>query len=393
MAWSTWAAHLHLVFAAAVAAAFITVGAADGNGSQWLYPDGAAMQNLKAGLELPAGSPLREDWESKNYTCEWEGVWCDEGGRVSKMDIVGCSGKGGLTTEGLGELTHLRELHGDGNLLTYIDLEVFRKLSQLQVVSLDNSPNLVMWTIPESLKTARILTHFSAPGCNLTGPIPEFLTGDTFPALRRLSLEGNKFSGIIPSDLPPTLVTLGLSGQTADYRALMGEIPDGLSRLTSLKELLLDGNSLTGPVPESLGTIRSLEQVILSYNNLSGTIPPAIANLTNLMRLDLSGNQLTGEIPHDLSRLASLQMFHADDNSLTGPVPEWLANISSLQYVSLAGNNLTGPIPPAITRSTSLRQIDLSHNEMLCGGVPPGGNNINVLTFGIPNINKPCPVG
>uniref|UniRef100_A0A6N2NAY8 Protein kinase domain-containing protein n=1 Tax=Salix viminalis TaxID=40686 RepID=A0A6N2NAY8_SALVM len=83
------------------------------------------------------------------------------------------------------------------------------------------------------------------------------------------------------SDARPQIIKLSLSSKN-----LSGTVPSGLTKLTGLVELWLDGNSLTGPIPDFTGCT-ALEIIYVQNNMLSGTIPSGI---NRKVTLNYSGN-------------------------------------------------------------------------------------------------------
>ena len=78
---------------------------------------------------------------------------------------------------------------------------------------------------------------------------------------------------------------------------LWGEIPDGITNLSTLGTLNLSQNQLTGKIPENIGAMQGLETFDLSCNHFSGPIPPSMSSITSLSHLNLSHNLLSGPIP------------------------------------------------------------------------------------------------
>nr|TKS13108.1 putative LRR receptor-like serine/threonine-protein kinase [Populus alba] len=102
------------------------------------------------------------------------------------------------------------------------------------------------------------------------------------------------------SDARPRIVKLSLSSKN-----LSGNVPSGLTMLTGLVELWLDGNSLTGPIPDFTGCT-DLEIIHLENNQLTGELPSSLLNLPNLRELYVQNNLLSGTIPSGLSRKVAL---------------------------------------------------------------------------------------
>ncbi|MEO1054970.1 MAG: RHS repeat-associated core domain-containing protein, partial [Bacteroidota bacterium] len=212
----------------------------------------------------------------------------------------------------------------------------------------------------------------------------------------------------------------GVTVQNGDISALtitqnpVGEIPESIGQLKSLKTLAVRGEGVIGDLPVSLGGLTSLTQLNITNTSISGTIPSSLNSLNNLFLLYLDHNNLTGQIP-DLSGMnglfvlalegnqltgftdnsalpSNLTAIYLEENQLSGAIPEQVLNTTSLGQLHLNDNNLTGPIPQAITNLTSLVRLDLANNN-LEGDLPSAMNNlpleyidlsINELTGTIP---------
>ncbi|KAK3119242.1 hypothetical protein QOZ80_9BG0716520 [Eleusine coracana subsp. coracana] len=125
-------------------------------------------------------------------------------------------------------------------------------------------------------------------------------------------------------------ITLSSSG-------LSGVLSPSIAKLTTLQQLLLDGNSITGEIPEEFGNLSSLTTLKLGRNGLNGSIPASLGRLSNLQNLDLSKNLLTGNIPSSLSNLPSLNDINLADNNLSGEIPKQLLQVAQYNYT---GNHL-----------------------------------------------------
>lgn len=96
------------------------------------------------------------------------------------------------------------------------------------------------------------------------------------------------------SDPQPRIVSILLSSKN-----LTGNIPSGISKLTGLVELWLDGNMLTGSIPDFTGCM-DLKIIHLENNQLTGDIPSSLVNLPNLKELYVQNNMLSGTVPSGL---------------------------------------------------------------------------------------------
>ncbi|XP_059656568.1 receptor-like protein EIX1 [Cornus florida] len=120
-------------------------------------------------------------------------------------------------------------------------------------------------------------------------------------------------------------------GRTLEYvniidlsgNSLVGEIPEGITRLTALGTLNLSMNHLDGYIPKNIGNLRWLETLDVSNNNLSGTIPQSLSSLTFLSHLNLSHNNLTGRIPsgNQLQTLDDLSIYEGNPLLCGLPLP------------------------------------------------------------------------
>ncbi|KAJ6778372.1 hypothetical protein OIU74_002215 [Salix koriyanagi] len=102
------------------------------------------------------------------------------------------------------------------------------------------------------------------------------------------------------SDARPQITNLSLSSKN-----LSGTVPSGLTKLTGLVELWLDGNSLTGPIPDFTGCT-ALEIIHLENNQLTGELPSSLLNLPNLRELYVQNNMLSGTIPSGIDRKVTM---------------------------------------------------------------------------------------
>jgi internalin A len=113
------------------------------------------------------------------------------------------------------------------------------------------------------------------------------------------------------------------------------EIPESITQLPQLQELILHGNHLAA-LPESIGRLSRLRELYLNRNQLT-TLPESIGQLSHLRFLFLHYNQLT-TLPDTLRNLTQLSLLYLHGNQALGlPAevlgPEW-------------GNNTARPAKP-----------------------------------------------
>nr|KYP37535.1 putative inactive receptor kinase At2g26730 family [Cajanus cajan] len=110
----------------------------------------------------------------------------------------------------------------------------------------------------------------------------------------------------------------------------------------SLTFLSLDGNKISGVIASEIGNCKQLTRLHLSGNHLSGNLPSSLAMLNNLKRLDISSNEFSGPLPN-LSRISGLNMFLAQNNHLSGAIPAF--NFYNFDLFNVSFNDFSGHIP------------------------------------------------
>uniref|UniRef100_A0ACD5X613 Uncharacterized protein n=1 Tax=Avena sativa TaxID=4498 RepID=A0ACD5X613_AVESA len=185
------------------------------------------------------------------------------------------------------------------------------------------------------------------------------------------------------------LVSLGLWGPLPDKihrlsslqvldlssNFLYGSIPPKLSAMSKLHTLTLDGNYFNGTVPDWFGSLSNLTVLRLQGNRLKGSIPASVAKATMLTELALAGNNISGEVPL-LGSLNKLEMLDLRDNELDGELPDMP---TVLVTVLLSKNSFKGEIPEKFGQLNRLQHLDLSFNFL--EGNPPE------KLFDLPNIS------
>lgn len=116
-----------------------------------------------------------------------------------------------------------------------------------------------------------------------------------------------------------------------EQNGVAGTLPVELSRLQTLRNLILEEGILTGTIPSKLGEIRSLEQIDLNFNLLQGPIPEELFLLSNLRQMDLNDNELTGTISSSIQGLAKMSFFQIENNLFTGTIPDAMGALTSLR--------------------------------------------------------------
>ncbi|KAJ1701811.1 hypothetical protein LUZ63_001590 [Rhynchospora breviuscula] len=210
-------------------------------------PELKALMELKTSLD--PGGKILSSWSSNRdpRKGDFEGVACNEHGKVANISLQGKGLKGALSPA----LTQLKCLNG-------------------------------------------LYLHYNA----LKGEIPREITNLT--ELAELYLNDNNLTGSIPSGIGNMA---SLQVMQLCYNQITGSIPTQIGLLKKLNVLALQSNWLTGAIPASLGDLTALTRLDLSFNQLFGSIPVRLAQLPSLVVLDVRNNSLSGIIPPEFSRL------------------------------------------------------------------------------------------
>ncbi|KAL2933151.1 Tyrosine-sulfated glycopeptide receptor 1 [Bienertia sinuspersici] len=355
-------------------------------------------------------SPL--DWSSASNCCSsWEGIDCDDTGRVTRLWIPN-RGLSGNISSSLGNLKSLSHLNISHNSFSgFLPKGLFSSLNSLVIIDIssnrldgnfsasfslngsfpstinvvDISSNQLHGKIEPSWFVLGLnFTNFNASNNGLDGQIPSSIC-TTSPMLRTLDFSSNLFSGdipvglgkcsqlqvfragfnslsgLLPDDIYSLQSLVDLSVPANDIRGTIGE---GMLSLTNLKIIELYSNKFSGKIPQDIGKLSNLEQLHLHINSFSGSIPASLMNCTKLVKLILRVNSLEGNISSlNFSRLVQLQILDLGNNRFTGNLPESLFSCKSLTAVRVATNSLAGPISPNVVALTSLTFISLSNNS------------------------------
>ncbi|XP_074268079.1 tyrosine-sulfated glycopeptide receptor 1-like [Silene latifolia] len=352
------------------------------------------------------------NWSTSSDCCSsWEGIGCDDTGRVVRLLLPSRRLKGNLSSS-LANLTSLTQLNLSQNSLSgLLPDSLFTSLTNLEIIDL--SSNFLYGTLSASLTsngsfsgTIQIidistnqfhgtieptwfalgsnLSSFNASNTNFNGQIPSSICISS-PKLKILDFTNAAFNGHVPVGLGRCLE---LKVFRAGFNNLSGLLPDDIYSLKSLVELSvpanningtigeemlgltdlkileLYSNSFSGTIPQDIGKLTKLEQLQLHINELSGTIPPSLMNCTNLVKLILRVNALEGNISTlDFSRLVRLQTLDLGNNYLTGNLPESIFSCKSLTAIRVAINKLSGQISPSVVTLPSLTFLSLSNNS------------------------------
>ena len=335
-----------------------------------------------------------DGWLGDGPLDQWQRVATDENGQVTGLDLGANRLNGEIPTE-LGDLSNLKLLYLSDNNLTGALPQSLTGISGLESFRFHNNSGLCA-PIDEEFQTwlhgiAKIYGSSCAPEDSLEDrevlvQLYNALDGENWNnnANWLTELPIRQWHGVI-NDASGRVTRLLL-----ESNGLAGEIPKELGSLSNLKRLELGNNDLTGEIPRELGNLSDLETLLLLGSTsrltggLSGGIPKELGNLSKLEALHLKFNQLTGEIPTELGNLTSLETLLLDYNGLSGEIPAELGSLSNLTRLMLGHNQLSGDIPKELGNLSNLKWLSLEGNE-LSGCIPAalGGISNSVLGFNV----------
>lgn len=358
--------------------------------------------SLQSSFDTP--SPL--NWSSSDC-CHWEGITCDENGRVTSLLLPSKGLKGGISPS-LGNLTHLSHLNLSQNQLSGpLGTGLFLSMNHLEI--LDLSYNHLSGELPLSIPSIYIrVVNLSSNQFNgttsssflqhasnmsslnisnnlITGQIPSTICLSS-SLVKLLDFSNNDFSGTVPlglgncsklevfragfnslsGTLPSDLYNaFTLQEISLPSNMLFGSISDSIVNLSNLTILEIFFNQLTGTLPSHIGKLSKLKLILLHFNKLQGFLPPSLMSCTNLVELNLAVNHLEGNISAlDFSKLGQLTKLDFASNHFTGVLPTSLYSCKSLRALRLSYNNLEGQIQPEILSLESLSFLSLSSNRL-----------------------------
>jgi len=148
----------------------------------------------------------------------------------------------------------------------------------------------------------------------------------------------------------------------------LADLPVGLSRMLSVKELDLSENKFTA-VPQIIGEMSGLHSILLNNNQIE-EIPYFLTKLPFLWKVLLSNNKIS-VLPNFFGGFVGLAQLNLSGNAIE-VVPESLGGLQSLHMLEFADNEIH-VIPDAICRLENLRLLNVSGNnigelsESICG--------------------------
>ncbi|EDX07160.1 GD11090 [Drosophila simulans] len=235
----------------------------------------------------------------------------------------------------------LRVLHVNSNNLESIP-QAIGSLRQLQ--HLDLNRNLIV-NVPEEIKSCKHLTHLDL-SCNSLQRLPDAIT--SLISLQELLLN-ETYLEFLPANF----------GRLVNLRILelrlnnLMTLPKSMVRLINLQRLDIGGNEFT-----ELGMLKSLVTFKCESNGLT-ELPDSISYLEQLEELVLSHNKLI-RLPSTIGMLRSLRFLFADDNQLR-QLPDELCSCQQLSVLSVANNQLSA-LPQNIGNLSKMKVLNVVNN-------------------------------
>ncbi|KAF3972560.1 hypothetical protein CMV_003956 [Castanea mollissima] len=228
---------------------------------------------------------------------------------------------------------YLRNIDLNGNQLEGPLPRSLENCTNLEVLDLGN--NKINDTFPYWLESILELQVLVIRSNKFQGHIGNLKAEFPFPNLRILDISNNEFNGPLPIKYFKYLKAMmnvdegkvGLKYMGDEYyhdslNVTIKWLNIELVRIQTVFTIIdFSNNSFIGEIPQIIGSLNSLKGLNFSHNNLIGYIPSSFGHLTNLEWLDLSFNKLDGEIPKQLEDLNQLAVLELSHNQLTGPIP------------------------------------------------------------------------
>jgi Leucine-rich repeat (LRR) protein len=203
-----------------------------------------------------------------------------------------------------GESSPLIQLALEENFLTGTIPAAMGRCINLQEISLGN--NALRGTLPSEIGLIRPVS-LDLSNNKLDGPIPTEI-GLLSDSLMKLNLSANRLTSFVPTEIGRLLL---LSHLILSRNTLLWTIPREIGLLgNSLQILHLAENNFAGSIPPQVGALTQLEEFHLNGNlYMFGSLPTdELAKLTSLRELMLNGTSFTGIVPTELCDISLIQV-------------------------------------------------------------------------------------
>ena len=320
------------------------------------------------------GEKWRNPWNPRKPMTEWSGVTLQEINgelRVTKLLLSDFSLSGNLPNE-IGNLRELTSLRITGKVYKCPNSLInLRKLESLNVNFSDGTE----WFLPNDMSSMLSLKEF-LPG-QLKIPMESFAGIYTLPALEKLTISTIYLIGDMPEgisrlkqlkslslggtniyslpddigDLAENLTTLNLNGCQA-----LASLGANIGKLVNLKTLTLSGCKVLKELPEGFGNLTSLTALDLSNCEGLERLSSDIGNL-QVSTLTLRGCKLLKEIPESFGELAKLTKLNFYACAALETLPESIGNLTKVTEIDLSQCTALTSLPTSLGQLTNLKKL------------------------------------
>ena len=326
------------------------------------------------------GERWRNPWNPRRSMTEWSGVTLQEINgelRVTGLLLSDFSLSGNLPNE-IGNLRELTSLRITGKVYKCPNSLInLRKLESLNVNFSDGTE----WFLPNDMSSMLSLKEF-LPG-QLKIPMESFAGLYTLPALEKLSLStiyliGDMPEGIsrlkqlksldlagtniysLPDDigeLAETLTTLNLRGCQS-----LSSLGKGLGQLTNLTSLTLSGCKVLQELPAGFGNLKLLTSLDLSNCERLVRLSDDIGNM-NISSINFSGCTALKALPESFGRLSKLTTLNFSGCAALETLPESIGEMSKVTEINLSNCKALNSLPISIGKM-NLRKLTMTNTAL-----------------------------
>ena len=280
------------------------------------------------------GEGWRNPWNPRKPMTEWSGVTLQEINgelRVTGLLLSDFSLSGNLPNE-IGNLRELTSLRITGKVYKCPNSLInLRKLESLNVNFSDGTE----WFLPNDMSSMLSLKEF-LPG-QLKIPMESFAGLYTLPALEKLAV-------------------------STIY--LIGDMPEGISRLRQLKSLDLAGTNIYS-LPDDIGEIaETLTTLNLGGCQALSSLGSGLGQLTNLTSLTLSGCERLVRLSDDIGNL-NISSINFSGCTALKTLPESFGKLSKLTTLNFSGCTALETLPESIGEMSNVTEMNLSNCNAL----------------------------
>ncbi|EFN73944.1 Protein toll [Camponotus floridanus] len=263
-----------------------------------------------------------------------------------------------LPPELFAQTKELRELILSNNSLAVLAPELLDSLEQLQDLDLSGNELTSHWvkrgTFSRLISLVNLDLSFNAL-TRIDAYVFKHLT-----SLQILKLENNNIDTLLDGCFASLI---NLHTLTLSHNKIVRFEPPHTIGLAALQQLFLDSNRLRGLHRHVFANLTNLQDLSLSGNALA-EIPYAVRVLKLLKTLDLGNNHVSRIDNDSFSGLNQLYGLRLVDNKLENVSREAFASLPGLQVLNLANNIIRHVEQSAFSANSVLRAIRLDGNKL-----------------------------